>query len=148
VPPGAGFALPARRTARPAYRAAMTFAVIQQPQDVAGRNARQGQPGRQPATAAAAAAPAKPALSLEMLSRFRALIDDVTDELMQGQDASREACRADAITLLMATGNTMADEGTPVESPLMYLLKEEQHKAAQALGQAPAEAPAYTFMKV
>lgn len=134
---------------RRAYRAAMTFAVIQQPQDVAGRNARQGQPGRQPATAGAAApAPAKPALSLEMLNRFRALIDDVTDELMQGQEATREACRADAITLLMATSNTMADEGTPVESPLMYLLKEEQHKAARALGETPAEPPAYTFMKV
>jgi hypothetical protein len=92
----------------------------------------------------AAAAP----LSPDVVSRFRALIDEVTDHLMHGSHHDRGTCRADAIALLIATSGHVdepADDGA--ESPLMYLLLEEQRKAAAALGRVPADRSA-AFLKV
>lgn len=80
-----------------------------------------------------------PILSPDVVGRFRALIEEVTDQLMQGAELDRRACRADAIALLIATSQHVdepsADGG---ESPLMYLLLEEQQKAAAASGEAEA----------
>jgi hypothetical protein len=46
---------------------------------------------------------AAPAVSPELIRRFHALVDEVTDELMQDQDLDRRTCRADALTLLIAS---------------------------------------------
>ena len=89
-----------------------------------------------------------PAVSPELIRRFHALVDDVTDELMQSRNVDRRTCRADAIALLIATSG-LVDE-TPLEygeSPLMYLLLEEQQKASLALGRAENHGPALNFMK-
>jgi len=91
---------------------------------------------------------AAPSVNPEFLRRFHALVDEVTDELMQGQDLDRRTCRADAIALLVASCGLVDD--TPPdygESPLMYLLLEEQQKASSALGRTPAQGPALNFMK-
>jgi hypothetical protein len=109
-----------------------------------------GQPAgddpRRPRTAVSPAA--APAVSPELIRRFHALVDDVTDELMQGQNLDRRTCRADAIALLIATSGVV-DENPPQdgESPLMYLLLEEQQKASLALGRAKTHGPALNFMK-
>jgi hypothetical protein len=92
-----------------------------------------------------AAAPRKN-VSPELVSRFRALIEDVTDELMGGQDLDRSACRADAIALLMATNEQFEGDDDGVESPLRYLLLEEQAKAA-AIVREPDDR-SIAFMKV
>jgi len=129
----------------------MTAAVILQPQDVSGRNARQGRNPFQAAAPTPAPAVAPPGLSTEMAGRFQALIDDVTAELMQGGQADRDTCRADAIALLVAASGQLGPDAEAAESPLLYLLREEQHKAAKALGSAApaaAEPAAFTFMKV
>jgi len=81
------------------------------------------------------------------------LIDEVTDELMQGGDVDRDTCRADAIALLIATsGNNRSeqDDDAPesAESPLRYLLFEEQQKAAAVLGRAGNPSQAATFLKL
>lgn len=89
-----------------------------------------------------------PALMPQLLSRFLALIEDVTDELMRGRDRlDRQSCRADAIELLIATsgqqGNPQEDGG---ESPLTYMLLEEQQKAAVFLkGSGGTDTPAPLF---
>lgn len=89
-----------------------------------------------------------PAVSPELIRRFHALVDDVTDELMQGQNLDRRICRADAIALLIATSGVV-DETPPQygESPLMYFLLEEQQTASLALGRPEARGPALGFMK-
>ncbi|WP_251779944.1 hypothetical protein [Caldimonas mangrovi] len=87
------------------------------------------------------------ALSADALTRFHALVDEVTEELMRGGTGDRRVCRLDAITLLMAACERLRDE-QPGESPLVYLLQEEQQKAAAALGQHPVNAPALAYMKV
>lgn len=90
---------------------------------------------------------ARQALSLDMLTRFHALVDEVTEELVRGGTGDRQVCRLDAITLLMAACERLREE-QPGESPLAYLLQEERQKAAAALGQRPANAPALAYMKV
>lgn len=96
----------------------------------------------------AASPVAAPSVSPELVRRFQALIDEVTDELMQGQQLDRRTCRADAIALLVAT-NGLLDESPPQhdDSPLMYLLLEEQQKAASVLGRAQPVGSLLTFMK-
>jgi hypothetical protein len=99
----------------------------------------------------AAADPAsRPAVSAELVSRFHALIEEVTDELMQGQgqDLDRQTCRADAITILVATSEQLDGSAEGGESPLMYLLLEEQQKTAAILGLATATGHAPVFIKV
>ena len=102
-------------------------------------------PRRAPTAVGAAAAPT---VSPELIRRFHALVDDVTDELMRGQNLDRRTCRADAIALLIAT-SALVDEPPPPsgESPLMYFLLEEQQMASLALGRAPAQGRALDFMK-
>lgn len=90
----------------------------------------------------------KPALSPELVRRFLALVDDVTDELMQGRDVDRHACRADAIALLVATGERFDGAAGGGESPLMYLLLEEQRKMSALLGRTESPAQAPGFLKV
>ena len=96
----------------------------------------------------AAGQAAKPAVSAELVSRFHALIDEVTDELMQGKEADRHTCRADAIALLVATSEQAGGAPQGVESPLRYLLLEEQQKAAAVLGRVGNPAQALTFLKL
>jgi hypothetical protein len=101
-----------------------------------------GGPGAGAADAAAAP------LSPDVVRRFHALIDEVTDQLMFGSHHDRGTCRADAIALLIATsGHVDEPANDDAESPLMYLLLEEQCKAAAALGRAPADRRA-AFLKV
>lgn len=104
--------------------------------------------GRPPRDATASPA-VPPSLSPELVSRFHALVDEVTDELMQDRGLDRRACRADAIALLVAT-SALLDDAPPEhgESPLMYLLLEEQQRAAAVLDRAGTHRPALTFMKV
>lgn len=89
-----------------------------------------------------------PALSPELVRRFHALIDEVTDQLMQEPHQERSTCRADAIALLIATSQQAgeASEGGG-ESPLMYLLLEEQQKAAAALAKAPLPGHVSAFLR-
>jgi hypothetical protein len=82
-----------------------------------------------------------PVLDPELVRRFHALIEEVTDQLVQSPHQDRNTCRADAITLLIATSKQMDDATEPGESPLMYLLLEEQQKAAAAL--ATTESPGH-----
>jgi hypothetical protein len=112
----------------------------------AGEGQQAGDDLRRPQAAPTAAA--APAVSPELIRRFHALVDEVTDELMQGRDLDRRTCRADAIALLIATSK-LVDEPPPQygESPLMYLLLEEQRMASLALGRAQAPGPALNFMK-
>ena len=107
------------------------------------------QAGDDPRRAPTAVSPAEaPSVSPELIRRFHALVDDVTDELMRGQNLDRRTCRADAIALLIAT-SALVDEPPPPggESPLMYFLLEEQQVASAALGRAPAHGPALEFKK-
>lgn len=92
----------------------------------------------------------RPAVSPELVSRFLALIEEVTDELMQGQgpEVDRRTCRADAITVLMATSEQLDGPPEQGESPLMYLLLEERQKAAAILGLAGATDQVPVFIKV
>jgi hypothetical protein len=91
---------------------------------------------------------AKPAVSAELVSRFHALIDEVTEELMQDTEADRYTCRADAIALLVASSEPAGGAPQGVESPLRYLLFEEQQKAAVALGRAGNPGQVSTFLKL
>jgi hypothetical protein len=88
-----------------------------------------------------------PGLSPELIRRFHALVEEVTDELMQDPQQDRIRCRADAITLLMATCEQVDDFPEPGQSPLQYLLIEEQRKALAALGRAAAPDEASTFLR-
>lgn len=100
-------------------------------------------------TAARAAEPAAPpTINPALLGRFRALIDEVADELMEGRSGDRNSYRADAITLLIATSREIEGPPDGVESPLSYLLREEQQKAAAVLGSAAEPDHLLTFMKV
>ena len=101
-------------------------------------------------TSAPAAPPAAPLVSPELVARFMQLINEVTDELMKGQapDVDRRACRADAIRLLIATSTHPDVRAETAESPLMYLLREEQQKCAARFGTPSAGAPALTFLRV
>jgi hypothetical protein len=94
---------------------------------------------RDPSQDGATAEPAdKPALSPELIRRFEALVEEVTQELMQGGPCGdRRTCRADAVALLMAASEQLIDPAEDRESPLQYLLLEEQQRIAAMLGQAP-----------
>lgn len=110
---------------------------------------RSGSNAGQRNTAGHAAEPAAaPTVNPALLGRFRALIDEVTDELMQGRSGDRDSFRADAITLLMATTNEIDGPADGVESPLSYLLREEQQKATALLGSPVGSDPTLMFMKV
>ena len=86
-------------------------------------------------------------LNPELVRRFHALIEEVTDELMQDPQQDHDACRADAIALLIATCEHVEDAAEPGESPLQYLLIEEQRKAIAALGQVERSEDASTFLR-
>lgn len=101
---------------------------------VVGDSAGHGEYARDPARPTARAQ----ALSPEFIRRFLALIEEVTDELMKGQDLDRGTCRADAIALLIATSLHVDTPTERSESPLMYLLLEEQQKMASPAGSGPA----------
>ena len=88
------------------------------------------------------------ALNPELVHRFHALIEEVTDELMQDRDLDRHTCRADAIALLIATSQHVDDPSEAAESPLMYLLLEEQQKAAAVLGKADIGGQLPAFLRV
>jgi hypothetical protein len=123
---------------------AMTFVKRPQAGDALGGHSGHGDG----AWGAAVAQAAKPVVSAEIVSRFHALIDEVTDELMQGKEADRHICRADAIALLIATSEQAGGVPEGVESPLRYLLLEEQQKAVAALGRAGNPGQAFTFLKL
>jgi hypothetical protein len=109
---------------------------------------RSGSNAGQRNTAARAAEPAAPpTVNPVLLGRFRALIDEVTDELMEGRSGDRNSFRADAITLLIATTREVDGPADGAESPLSYLLREEQQKAAAVLGNSEPD-HFLTFMKV
>ena len=121
-------------------------APVGDPVPAAGAGQQAGDDPRRAPTAVGAAE--APTVSPELIRRFHALVDDVTDELMRGQNLDRRTCRADAIALLIAT-STLVDEPPPPsgESPLMYFLLEEQQMASLALGRVPAQGRALDFMK-
>ena len=121
-------------------------APVGDPVPAAGAGQQAGDDPRRAPTAVGAAA--APTVSPELIRRFHALVDDVTDELMRGQNLDRRTCRADAIALLIAT-SALVDEPPPPsgESPLMYFLLEEQQMASLALGRVPAQGRALDFMK-
>ena len=131
---------------RPAAPAVPRPAPVGDPVPPAGAGQQAGDdPRRAPAAVGAAEAPT---LSPELIRRFRALVDDVTDELMRGQSLDRRTCRADAIALLIATSALVDEPPAPSgDSPLMYFLLEEQQMASLALGRAQAPGPALDFMK-
>ena len=101
----------------------------------------QGQPGSK-----AVSWPAR-GISPELVRRFHALVEEVTDELMHDPQQDRVRCRADAITLLMATCEQVEDFPEPEGRPLQFLLNEEQSKVLAALGQAAAPDEASTFLR-
>jgi hypothetical protein len=88
-----------------------------------------------------------PGVNPELVRRFHALIEEVTDELMQEPHQDHGRCRADAIALLIATCEHVESAPEPGESPLQYLLLEEQRKAVAALGRAAASPDASNFLR-
>ena len=88
-----------------------------------------------------------PGLNPELVRRFHALIAEVTDELMQEPHQDQDRCRADAIALLIATCEHVESPPEPGESPLKYLLLEEQRKAVAALGRSAASPDASNFLR-
>ena len=90
---------------------------------------------------------ASPTLNPELVRRFHALIEEVTDQLMQSPHQDRNTCRADAITLLIATSQQVDAAAETGESPLMYLLLEEQQKAAAALAEAEPPGHVSAFLR-
>jgi hypothetical protein len=72
----------------------------------------------------------------EWMDRLRALIEEVTNQLGGAAPGDRQACRSDAIDLLLAAIKELAVPLEIGESPLMYLLLEEQQKAATLLAKA------------
>jgi hypothetical protein len=97
--------------------------------------------------APAGAPPVAPGLNPELVRRFHALIAEVTDELMQEPHQDEDRCRADAIALLIATCEHVESPPEPGESPLKYLLLEEQRKAVAALGRDAASSDASNFLR-
>lgn len=89
-----------------------------------------------------------PALNPDVVSRFHALIEEVTDELLRDtQQPDRQTCRADAIALLIATCEQVDAPSESEESPLMYLLLEERQKAAAVLGVAESSGHLPEFLR-
>ncbi|MGM9486672.1 hypothetical protein [Ideonella sp. YS5] len=98
-------------------------------------------------SAAPPKASAPKGLSPELVRRFHALIEEVTGELMQDPQQDHDTCRADAIALLIATCEHVESAPEPGESPLQYLLLEEQRKAVAALGRLERSEDASTFLR-
>jgi hypothetical protein len=111
--------------------------------DMSGHDARQDSPWKD-STATPDGAP--PKVSPELIARFKALVEDVTDELMQDQANDRPVCRADAIALLVATCEQFEQAEESVESPLRYFLMQEQHQSPSSLHDPGA--PSARFIKV
>jgi hypothetical protein len=139
----AGFAL---GEAHRVCSSTMTLSRIAPVSHVFSNNADHGDDPRD--GTASASAPTPPALSAEVVRRFHALIDEVTDTLMQDPHLDRRACRADAIALLIATSEHVDGPSDSGESPLMYLLLEEQQKAAAVLGHAQGSGHVPAFLRV
>ena len=97
--------------------------------------------------ASASASSAAPGLNPELVRRFQALIEEVTDELMQDPHQDEDRCRADAIALLIATCEHVESPPEPGPSPLQYLLLEEQRKAVAAWGGVEMSDDASTFLR-
>lgn len=115
--------------------ATAAYPPVQPPPDVGfGSDTHRG-----PAYDAAAAESAdKPVLGPELIRRFEALVEEVTQQLMQGSPCGdRHTCRADAVALLVAASEQLIDPVEDIESPLKYLLLEEQQRIAAMWGQAP-----------
>jgi len=125
----------------------MTLARIAPVNNVFSGNADHGDDPRNKTTFPSEPAPT-PSLSPEVLRRFRALIEEVTDELMQDAHLDRHICRADAIALLIATSQQVDAPSESGESPLMYLLLEEQQKAAAILRKADTSGLRPAFLRV
>ena len=117
-----------------------------------GRNAENGRNAR--FEVVEEVPPKKKALNEELMNRFKALIEGVTDELMAGQEGvvDREACRADAITLLMAAGEQLAapPEAPPDVSGVVVDMLREEQRMRENKGTAPAAGPEqiFTFLRV
>jgi hypothetical protein len=124
----------------------MTLARIPPVSNVFSGNADHGHDPRDDTAPQPDPAPT-PALNPEVVRRFHALIEEVTDELMQNARLDRHTCRADAIALLIATSEQADAAFDTGESPLMYLLLEEQQKAAAALGNAGASGSGPAFLR-
>lgn len=62
--------------------------------------------------------PDPPVLTPDLIKRFKALIEEVTQELMQGPCNDRNTCRADAIALLVAASERFENPAEGIESPL------------------------------
>lgn len=124
----------------------MTLARIAPVSNVFSGNADHGDDPRDKATSPSEPAP-PPALSPEVVRRFHALIEEVTDDLMQDAHLDRHTCRADAIALLIATSQQVDAPSESGESPLMYLLLEEQQKAAAVLGTAETSGHRPSFLR-
>jgi len=116
-----------------------------------GRNAENGRNAR--LEVVEEVPPKKKALNEELMNRFKALIEGVTDELMAGQEGvlDREACRADAITLLMSAGEQLAapPEAPDVSGVVVDMLREEQ-RMRENKGPAQTAEPEqiFTFLRV
>lgn len=123
----------------------MTLARIAPVSNVFSGNADHGDDPRDKTTTPSEVPAPTPALSPEVVRRFHALIEEVTDELMQDAHLERHTCHTDAIALLIATSQQVDALSESGESPLMYLLLEEQQKAAAVLGMAetPGHLPAF-----
>jgi len=124
----------------------MTLARIPTVSNVFSGDADHGHDLRDDTTPPSEAVPT-PALSPEVVRRFHALIDEVTGELMQDARLDRHTCRADAIVLLIAASEQADAVFDGGESPLMYLLLEEQQKTAAALGHAGDSGSAPAFLR-
>jgi len=123
----------------------MTLVVRPQAADMSGDSSNQ-EGNRSPMTGGSAEGPT---LNPELVRRFHALVDEVTVQLMQGRGIDRQTCRADAISLLIATNEHLDDSPEGGESPLRYLLLEEQRKAATVQGNAePLHGAATTLLRV
>ncbi len=120
----------------------MTFAETHAHPTSAGHGATGTGGGAADPFAAAAAA-----LGPELMARFHALIEEVADTLMKGKPSDRATCRADAVALLMASARQLRPPAEQGESPLMYLLQMEQHKAAAIAGGPAPGVAALTYLK-
>ena len=123
----------------------MTLARIAPVSNVFSGNADHGDDPRDKTTSPSE--PAPPALNPEVVRRFHALIEEVTDDLMHDAYLERHTCRADAIALLIATCEQVDAPPESGESPLMYLLLEEQQKAAAVLGMADTSGHLPAFLR-
>jgi len=125
----------------------MTVARIPPVSNVFSGNADHGHDPRDDTTPPPSEPVPTPALSPEVIRRFHALIEEVTNELMQDARLDRHTCRADAIALLIATSQQADAALDSGESPLMYLLLEEQQKTAAALGHAGDSGSVPAFLR-